>query len=414
MSKTLILGLGVSGKSCTAFLLKQKMSVIAVDRNWEKLLFDPQVQMWMKQGLELFSDTADLNFSSIVQAIVSPGIHPDHPLIQKCKHLGIPVRGEIEFALSHLDNRCVGITGTNGKTTTTLLITHILNQAGIAARALGNVGASLSGYLMEPNPKEILLIELSSFQLETLQIRKLDAALILNLTPNHLDRHLSMEAYAKAKLQIQHCLKESAPLYVSHQLALEYGKHLKQFEVFDAPSRVAEMQNVKAARAICSLFGVSDFDRKQESFKKPLHRMEWVAEINEVAYYNDSKATSVDAVIYGVSQLAPPLILVAGGVDKGASYRPWMDSFCRKVKKIVVFGQAAKKIEQELKSAFSIERVQVLEEAFAVASKMAVKKDTILFSPGCSSFDQFLNYEARGEEFKRMVRELEWKEKKPF
>lgn len=423
--KILIIGLGVSGRSCAAFLLQQGFSVLAVDRKIESFKLDLKIKILVDLGLEVQPDTSPLAWEDFSQIILSPGINPSHPMVQKGLQLGIEVIGEIELAFRYLKNRCIAITGTNGKTTTTLLTTHVLNQMGIAARALGNVGSSLSGYLIDPHPEEILIIELSSFQLETVQTRALDAALVLNITPNHLDRHSSMQAYSFAKLQIQNCLKEpSSKFYISSQVAAEYGADLKNFEIFDAPiSRIGYTQrealleqNVQAACCLCRFLGVSssDFYEKMKTFQKPPHRMEWVAEIEAVTYYNDSKATNVDAVRHAVAQLPGPIILIAGGVDKGSPYRPWIDSFLRKVKKIVVFGQAAEKIYQELTGFFLLEKVETLEQALKVARNSAIEKDTVLFSPGCSSYDQFLNYEARGEEFKRKVLELGWKEKKPF
>jgi len=424
-AKNLIIGLGISGRSCAAFLLKKGFSVVAADKNIEKLRLDPQIQSLMQAGLKCDLDREDFSLDGFSQIIVSPGINPNHPIVQKGRRLGIEILGEIELAFRHLENRCIGITGSNGKTTTTLLTTHVLNEMGIRARALGNVGASLSGYLMDPDSEEILVVELSSFQLETLRERCLDVAVILNITPNHLDRHPSMQAYIDAKLQIQNCLKgPSAKLYVSSQVAFECGKKLKKIEIFDAPIssvgytewRGVGEQNVKAAHSICALLGVStsDFYQKMKTFQKPPHRIEWVAEINGVTYYNDSKATNVDAVMHAVNQFEGPIVLVAGGVDKGASYRPWIDCFSNKVKKIVVFGQAADKIKGELQESFSLEKVSTLEEALLTAHSVARPKDVVLLSPGCSSYDQFVNYEARGNEFKRMVLELGWKEKKLF
>jgi UDP-N-acetylmuramoylalanine--D-glutamate ligase len=412
--KILIIGLGVSGRSCAAFLLQQGFSLVAVDRKIESLKLDPKIKVLIDLGLEVQSDSSPLAWESFSQIIVSPGVDPSHPIVQKGGQLGIEVIGEIELAFRYLKNRCIGITGTNGKTTTTLLTTHVLNQMGIAARPLGNVGSSLSGYLIDANPNEILIIELSSFQLETVQTRALDAALILNITPNHLDRHPSMQAYSSAKLRIQNCLKEPfSRFYISSQVAAEYGADLKKFEIFDASISpigytergVAVEQNIQAACCLCHFFGVSssDFYEKMKTFQKPPHRMEWVAEIDQVAYYNDSKATNVDAVRHAVAQLPGSIILIAGGVDKGSSYRPWIDSFSGKVKKIVVFGQAAEKIYQELTDFFSIEKVETLEQALKVARNSAIEKDVVLLSPGCSSYDQFLNYEARGEAFKRKV-----------
>ncbi len=174
----LIIGYGVSGKGAMSLLNKQGVAAVAVDR---------------KPEAGVFLDSADFPMEGISQVIVSPGVLPSHPLVQKARSLGLEVVGEIEFALRFTQNRCVGVTGSNGKTTTTLLIVHALRAAGIKARAVGNVGTALSSYLLESDPEEILILELSSFQLETMRAKKLDAAVYLNLSPNHLDRHASME-----------------------------------------------------------------------------------------------------------------------------------------------------------------------------------------------------------------------------
>lgn len=202
--KFLIIGFGISGQSAASFLLQKGASVTAVDRRWESL----QEIAARLPGLTLLSDTADLDMSSWDQIILSPGVPDSHPLVQKAMTLQKEVIGEAELALRFLPNVCIGITGTNGKTTTTLLVTHLLQSIGKKACAVGNNGVSLSSYLMHIDPEEILVIELSSYQLETLQQKKLSCAVILNVTPDHLDRYGTLAAYAAAKQKIRSCLKE--------------------------------------------------------------------------------------------------------------------------------------------------------------------------------------------------------------
>ena len=177
--KALVIGFGISGKSAAALLQKQGYTVVAVDKN-------PNLKA---EGIEIFPDSEDFPLDGYSLAILSPGIPLTHPLVRKALKAGIEVIGEIEFAFRFLKNRCIGITGSNGKTTTVTMIAHVLNACGKKARALGNVGASLTGYLLDPDAEEILVIELSSFQIETLETRCLEAAGILNITPNHLDRY---------------------------------------------------------------------------------------------------------------------------------------------------------------------------------------------------------------------------------
>ena len=425
----LIIGFSISGRACSELLLSHGKQVLAVDRKAAALSTELSVQVLLEKGVHLIDETVSIDWSTIEQLLISPGISPSHPHVQAAQLRGIEIVGEIELAFRHLKNPCIGITGTNGKTTATLLLAHILNSSGKKARALGNIGAALSSYAIAPDSEEILVVELSSFQLETLQSKCLDCAVCINITPDHLDRYASMLGYAKAKCQIENCLKEGASLHVSKQIMEEYGSLLRHPTVFDAepvPSSIApicpmryiqsglpEMQNVQAVYPLCRHFGVSDeaFFSALKTFRKPKHRIEYVGEWMGLTFYNDSKATNIDAVMHAVALMDGPIALLAGGVDKGASYRPWVASFGSKVQRIVAFGQAAEKMERELKESFAFERVDGLGDALASAVRGAKSPMKILLSPGCSSFDQFRNYEERGNEFKRMVEEKVWIEK---
>ncbi|MES2273894.1 MAG: UDP-N-acetylmuramoyl-L-alanine--D-glutamate ligase [Chlamydiota bacterium] len=414
--KKLVLGFGISGKSSAQLLKAQGYEVVALDKKARELQSDPDIEVAL--------DAPDFSLDSFSQVILSPGIPFTHPIVQKARALGIEVIGEIELGARMICNPCIGVTGSNGKTTTVLLIAHILNSAGIKARALGNVGASLTSYLLGPiDLDEILVLELSSFQLEALQTPCLDAALILNITPNHLDRHPSFEAYARAKIHIQNCLKMGKKLFTFQRVVDAFGDLLKKENLeridcavdYDPSVRhgIPERQNVEAAYALCSLFGVRspEFKEGLKTFRKPPHRIEWVADIDGVSYYNDSKSTSVDSVMHAVALFSGPILLILGGVDKGASYSPWIEAFKGKIKCLIAYGKAAEKMKQELSFAFSFEKVETLEEALIRARLRAEEKETVLFSPGCSSYDQFKNYEHRGEEFKRYVK-LDMREKK--
>jgi UDP-N-acetylmuramoylalanine--D-glutamate ligase len=433
----LVIGLGVSGKASAELLLAKGYSVTAVDRRFEALKQDPIVLELMRRGLRVLSDDAEIPLSPVALVVCSPGIDPSHSLFQKARKAEIELLGEIELAFRYLPNRWVlGVTGSNGKTTTALLTAHILNAAGKKAAAVGNVGAALSGYALAPDKNEILVVELSSFQLETLSLaHRFDAAAILNITPNHLNRHASMEEYAAAKLRIVHCLKPGGRLFISRQVLRDYRvengtvfdnnlnfgldsegnepKTCHKVSAIEMPSGeegvrlgLPEWANIAAARALCSFCKLPEtaIDSALKTFRKPPHRIEWVAEIDGVAYYNDSKASNIEAVMHAVRLFAGPVILIAGGVDKGSSYAPWLACFQGKVAKVVVFGQAAEKMERELGAVFSVNRVSNLKEAVEAARMMSREGDTVLFSPGCSSYDQFANYEERGEMFKKIVR----------
>ncbi len=409
MKKALVIGFGVSGKASAALLQKQGWSVTAVDRNARS----------MEGGsVRLVTEDEPLALETFSLVVISPGIPPTHRVVQAAKTANIEIIGEIELAFRYVENRCVGVTGTNGKTTATMLIAHALNAAGLPARAVGNIGFALSDYLLNPNPSEILIVELSSFQLETLTQKKLDCAVYLNLTPDHLDRYNTLRDYAAAKARIQECLKPNGKVFLSKQVKTDFGDLFdpNKTVVFEEPvapissvrytqSGMPEAQNVEASYAVCATFGISRaaFDQSLKSFKKPAHRIEWLGEMDGVHYYDDSKGTNIDAVMHAVALFSGPIVLILGGVDKGASYAPWIAALRGKVRMMVAYGQAAEKMETELKGHFPFVRVGPFAEAVRRAKQEAKRGDTVLLSPGCSSFDQHKNYAHRGEEFKHLV-----------
>jgi len=391
----LVLGLGVSGRAVATLLLREGHTVVGVDK-------DPQIVA--QSGFEAHLEGVLLDLDRFDQVVVSPGISPETLLYSLAKRRGIPLIGEAAFALQRLSQKCLGITGTNGKTTVTLLTEHLLKACGKRARSVGNVGYPLSAYLLEADPEEILVVELSSYQLETMEGALLDAAVILNITPDHLDRYASMQAYGEAKWQIARCLKPGAPLYVQEG-ALQFG-------TFPLASIFREenyaLENRRAAELLLSAcdLGEEDLAPHFATFQRPSHRIEYVLEKNGIHFYDDSKGTNVDAVVQAVKSMERPVILIAGGVDKGASYAPWADFFPGKVKKIVLIGEAAEKIYRELEKIVTVEIVHSLDIAVHRAYAMAESGDSILLSPGCSSFDQFRDYVHRGEVFQSLVRNL--------
>jgi UDP-N-acetylmuramoylalanine--D-glutamate ligase len=332
--------------------------------------------------------------------------------------------GEVDFALQHLHQKMVAITGTNGKTTVALLVEHVLNSAKIKAKALGNVGVSVAEYCLAPDPEEILVFELSSYQLETLDRPVFDAGVILNITPDHLDRYENLESYARAKAKLQHCLVPNGVLYLHEQVVQNFasifsdeyvllGKEnslgLSPFPKVNFFQGEHDYSNAIAAWALCRKMGVAkeEFIDALQSFKKPSHRIEFVKTIKGVSYYDDSKGTNIDAVIQAVLSMKGPVILIAGGVCKGSSYLPWKEVFQNRVKQLFVLGQAAHKIWQELSLFFNVEIVDSMEEAVIKAAACAKQADVVLLSPGCSSFDMFCDYAHRGKEFQRCVQLLE-------
>lgn len=422
--KVLVLGMGLSGVSAAKFLLSKGAIVYGYDQNVSLVK--------ALSGLIVADEGLDLQGFDLV--VVSPGISPKEKFYAKALKLGIEVIGEIELGARYLNNPCIGITGTNGKTTVTLLVEHVLKCAGKKAFAVGNVGKPLTAYLLEnPDNNDILVIELSSYQIETLSCKILDAAVILNITPDHLDRYLNINDYAKAKIKIMHCLKVSNllvheacfnefkdvfqgtdvqrfgcdllnDLYTDLENVYFNGKFEYKLPVSMKGNFSYEIENMMAAFALVRNFVTPvQFLEGYLSFKKPPHRLEFVKQVNLVTYYDDSKGTNIDAVMKAVACLKNPIYLIAGGVDKGASYRPWIDVFNGKVKAVFAIGQAANKIKNELFPDIEVEIVETLEMAVKKAASVAVSGDSVLLSPGCSSFDMFKDYKDRGNAFKRCV-----------
>jgi len=426
--RVLILGMGKSGQAAYLFLKQRGYTVVGTDANRKVM------DTLRKEGWNVSSDEKVENFEFIV---ASPGIPQTDPLYKDARLKGKKIVGEAELAFREAKQPCVAITGTNGKTTVTLMVTHILNECGKKARALGNVGEPLTTYFLNPDPEEIIVAELSSYQLETMDAKAFDAGVILNITPDHLDRYRSMEEYAAAKCRLENCMKAEGALYVNMQLLKEHGHLLKSnYRTFGSESGaylwtdksvvkavekveyffpeeyrqlgMHDCENALAAWAVCRELGVGSdvFLRGLSSFTKPAHRIEFVTDIEGVFYYDDSKGTNIDATIKAVDAMPGPVILIVGGVDKGVSYAPWKKEFVGKVKRILALGQVADKISRELQNEFPVMIVPTLDDAVELASLEAKKGECVLLSPGCSSFDMFRDYAHRGEEFKRCVHDL--------
>lgn len=439
--RILILGLGLSGRSAANFLLQQGASVFAVDSNQKLLQENAEIAQLLHKGLKIADESIDLASFDLV--VASPGISQKHPLFALAIKQGIEVIGEVELACRFLSfKKFLGVTGTNGKTTVTLLVTHILNHSGQPARALGNMGVALTTQLQsspafDPS-EEIIVAELSSYQLETMHSKVIDAAVLLNITPDHLDRYVNMEEYAKAKLRIAACLKLAGSFYIEQRCNNDYGYlipgcevktygyekscdiyadltgHKEIYTEKQPPMAIPDLlegktshdlENLMAAYALCLEAGISpeQFFKGYATFKKPPHRIEFVTKLNGVSYYDDSKGTNLDAVIRSVDSLEGSIILIAGGVDKGAPYTPWVTAFQGKVKLICAIGQAAQKIQQDLSGHLLVKLFSTLEEAVSYAAEQAQTGDNIMLSPGCSSFDMYKDYAHRGQEFQRIV-----------
>ncbi len=410
--KALILGWGISGKAAAQFLL---------ERGFFIEVFDDRIKDWNEPSFVWFPYPLKKDLSHFSLFVPSPGVARDHPLYLEAKEQKIEIAGEAELALREVSQPAVAVTGSNGKTTVVKIIEHVLQSAKIPAKAVGNVGYPLTKQLLERKMEEVLILDLTSFQLETLRSQRIDFGIILNITENHLDRYESMEEYAKTKIHLENCLKKEGKIFVSHGLFSSFS-HLFHREVnifndgeieeifseelkkrFSAHDR----ENAAAAWKVVKHFGVdlSKFFQSLKTFSKPPHRIEFVEEIEGAFYFNDSKGTSVDAVIKAINAMNGPVILIAGGVDKKLSFLNWK-IFQDKIKMILVIGQTKEKIYEELKDFFHIEKMNGLSDAIFRAKEIAKPGDFVLLSPGCSSYDMFRDYEHRGDEFKRLVHYL--------
>jgi UDP-N-acetylmuramoylalanine--D-glutamate ligase len=385
----MVLGFGKSGQAAKKLLERKGMEVVAVDRKGEEGAIREE----------------EASFEKVELMVVSPGIRMDHPLIERGKKEGVEIVGEMELALREVGQRAVGITGTNGKTTTTLLTTHLLNEAGVKAEAVGNIGKPLSEAVLE-GKEGVLVIEMSSFQLETLTTKKLAVGVILNITANHLDWHGSFDRYAEAKLRMGQIAEK---LFVSDEVFQSYqiGKRWEGVAGIEERSYTHRLhkQNVEAAFAICKSLGARPHLAALSSFVKPKHRLEWIANVAGVDYVDDSKATSVDAVRHAVEVMGKKrVILLAGGVEKGGSYAPWASWFKGKVEAIFAFGQAGPRIEKEVGESVEVICAAKMVDALEAAKKRAKEGEVILLSPGGASYDEFKSYEHRGEVFQTIVK----------
>jgi len=442
--KLVILGGGESGIG-TALLGKNKGFEVFVSDNGTIAKKYKQVLLHNKISFEEEGHTlANLKDANMVMK--SPGIPDDVAVVKQLKEVGIPVISEIEFASKYTTGVIVGITGSNGKTTTTMLTHHVLKKANLNVGMAGNIGKSFAQQLCEEN-FEYHVLELSSFQLDGIDVFKPHIAIITNITPDHLDRYeYKFENYINSKFRItknqtendyliydyddeviQNWLKNNktkAQLFpFSLKEELKQGAFVKdnniiiKYKTEEILMDIATLalkgkhntKNAMAAAMTASILKVRNNSIREslEDFEGAQHRLEPVLKINGVQYINDSKATNVNATFYALDSMKNPTVWIVGGVDKGNDYLDLMPLVREKVKAIVCLGVDNKKIIQTFSNVVDlIVETAGAEEAAKVAYKIAEKGDNVLLSPACASFDLFENYEDRGNKFKNAVRQL--------
>ena len=363
--------------------------------------------------------------------VLSPGIEADIPWTLAFTCAGAPIIGEIELGYHYYTGRIIAITGTNGKTTTTALLEHVLLQAGHTAKACGNYGYPFCELALQPEQPEFAVLEVSSFQMETIVDFRPEVAIWLNFAPDHMDRYTKVEDYFNAKLRVFENMSEEqlAIVRVGENLPglkprvaefssvsdcgqLSYkGGYLMEGETTLTQLRGTTLEqahnaeNAMAATLACRAVGLSDADISAglRSFSPPGHRCETVAEMDGVLWLNDSKSTNLHSTEAAVRSQTRPIVLLAGGKDKGLDYSAINPMLEIKARCCIVFGQIADQLESTFAPVCKTIKVETVEQAVAAAAKEAQRGDVVLFSPGTSSFDQFTGYVQRGQCFRNAV-----------
>jgi UDP-N-acetylmuramoylalanine--D-glutamate ligase len=438
--RTLVVGLGKSGVASALFMKAHGARVTVSDTKSGDELRN-EIPVLLDHGITVETGGhGERTFRGQDLIVVSPGVPVDAPPLVQARSLGETVIGEIELAAQFLPGPIVAITGSNGKTTTTTLTGEIMAAAGLPTLVGGNIGTPAISLAERAKPDTIVVLEISSFQLETIKTFRPKIAVVLNVTPDHLDRHRTFEIYTDAKARIFEnqqgsdfaVLNADDPtceamgartraqvFWFSRQKEVQQGAWVRDGNVVfrdakgqreilqtsEIPLKGAHnLENVLAAVSASALMGCAPDKIRQavHDFKAVEHRLEFVASIAGVDYYNDSKATNVDATIKALESFPANIHLILGGKDKGSDYTVLNDLIRQRVKRIYTIGAAAAKIESQVKGA-EVVHAETLENAIRKAHATAQSGDIVLLAPACASFDQFKSYEHRGKMFKEIV-----------
>lgn len=445
--KVIVMGAGISGISAVRLLLGIGASPVLFDEN-ETLDRAGVVEKLQGKEIEIVTGTLPKELmESAVLLVMSPGIPVDTPFVEQFQRAKIPVWGEIELAYRYAKGDVIAITGTNGKTTTTALTGKIMEDYYGKAYVVGNIGAPYTAAALETKNGDVTVAEVSSFQLETIHTFHPRISAILNITPDHLNRHHTMENYVACKEAVAknqtfadicvlnyeddytRAFAKRCPakvLFFSSGRQLQEGLYLQGEEIMYADGRNARrllnihemkllglhnVENVMAAIGMALAYGVPEQSvvKSVKEFNAVEHRIEYVATIRGVDYYNDSKGTNPDAAIKGIQAMNRKTVLIGGGYDKDSTYDEWIESFDGKVTWLVLLGQTKEKIA-DCARAHGFQNIiltESLEEAVRISSLKAGEGEAVLLSPACASWGMFKNYEERGRMFKELVRKLE-------
>lgn len=443
----LVVGSGVSGVAAAELLKKKQVKTILFDGNRELDVAALKEKHLVFSDMEIIlGELFDADMERFDLVVLSPGVPTDLPMVNAIRERGIPIWGEIELAYFFAKGRVAAITGTNGKTTTTALTGEIMANYYKDVKVVGNIGIPYTSVAAETTEETVTVAEISSFQLETIHTFHPAVSAILNITPDHLNRHHTMECYIQTKERIAEnqdagdtCVLnyedevlrafgeqlQTNVLFFSSERKLDKGLYLDGDDIFYADGNetvkiinVNELnilgkhnyENVMAACGMAISMGVPipKIVEVLKRFQAVEHRIEYVTKKRGVKFYNDSKGTNPDAAIKGICAMNRPTFLIGGGYDKQSEYDAWIESFGGKVKKLVLIGQTREKIaECARKHGFTdIVLCDTLEEAIDVCYRNAEPGDAVLLSPACASWGMFRNYEERGRIFKEYVRAL--------
>ncbi|MDY2700036.1 MAG: UDP-N-acetylmuramoyl-L-alanine--D-glutamate ligase [Lachnospiraceae bacterium] len=450
--KVLVVGSGKSGIGAAGLLGKLGALPILFDGNEKLNVEEVKEKAGQISGLEVIIGTVPEEVKKEIALVVtSPGVPVDAPMLEEYKTMNVPIWGEIELAYAFSKGKVVAITGTNGKTTTTTLVSEIMAAYFHSVYVVGNIGNPYTDIALETKEDTVTVAEISSFQLETIHTFRPKVSAILNITPDHLNRHHTMECYVETKERIAEnqtgedtCVLNyedaytrdfgsrcpAGVIFFSSKRELEEGLFLREEEIYlaectaDGERRtqrlmnihemnlvgMCNVENVMAAIAICHAMQVpmDIILGTVKVFKAVEHRIEFVATKNGVDFYNDSKGTNPDAAIQGIRAMTKPTVLIGGGYDKQSEYDEWIQAFEGKVKALVLIGQTREKIAAcaQKHGVSNIILADTFEEAFDICLKQALPGDAVLLSPACASWGMFPNYEVRGKIFKELVEKI--------
>ena len=441
--KVLVFGSGISGIGAGKLLEQVGASVVLYDgkETLDKEVLKAQLGDDTKAEI-ILGELSEEVMETLDLVVMSPGVPTDLPVVLKMRDMGIPIWGEVELAYTYGKGDVLAITGTNGKTTTTALLGEIMKNYKESVFVVGNIGNPYTAAALEMREDSVAVAEMSSFQLETIHEFRPKVSAILNITPDHLNRHHTMEAYIKAKEDIaKNQTKEDTcvlnyedevtrkigenvkanVLYFSSQRKLDRGIYLDDGNIIlrqDEEILVCNVnelkllgthnyENVMAAVAMAAAYGtpMEVIRRTIKEFAGVEHRIEFVREKDGVAYYNDSKGTNPDAAIKGIQAMNRPTVLIGGGYDKDSEYEEWIQAFDGKVKLLVFVGATKEKIAEAAERVGFVSYVMAdsFEEAVEKCIEAAEPGDAVLLSPACASWGMFKNYEERGDKFKELV-----------